>query len=104
MHKHYESNSSSTRIGWAFFLNVGFTIIEFIGGWLTNSTAIMADAVHDLGDSLSIGLAWLLNKISDKSADESFSYGYQRRSTCWWLNLGIERSPATIVKPTNATC
>ncbi len=38
----------------AFFLNVGFTIIEFIGGWLTNSTAIMADAVHDLGDSLSI--------------------------------------------------
>ena len=28
MHKHYESNSSSTRIGWAFFLNVGFTIIE----------------------------------------------------------------------------
>ena len=80
MHKHYESNSSSTRIGWAFFLNVGFTIIEFIGGWLTNSTAIMADAVHDLGDSLSIGLAWLLNKVSDKSADESFSYGYQRFS------------------------
>lgn len=40
-----------------FFLNVSFTIIEFIGGWLTNSTAIMADVVQDLGDSLSIGLA-----------------------------------------------
>ena len=79
-HAHNDSNDSSRRIGWAFFLNVGFTIIEFIGGWLTNSTAIMADAVHDLGDSLSIGLAWLLNKVSDKSADESFSYGYQRFS------------------------
>lgn len=79
-HAHRDNNDSSRRIGWAFFLNVGFTIIEFIGGWLTNSTAIMADAVHDLGDSLSIGLAWLLNKVSDKSADESFSYGYQRFS------------------------
>ena len=79
-HVHGDNNDSSKRIGWAFFLNVGFTIIEFIGGWLTNSTAIMADAVHDLGDSLSIGLAWLLNKVSDKSADESFSYGYQRFS------------------------
>ena len=35
-----------------FFLNFFFTIIEFIGGMLTNSTAIMADAVHDLGDTL----------------------------------------------------
>ena len=52
MHNHVLSgnNDSSRRIGWAFFLNVGFTIIEFIGGWLTNSTAIMSDAVHDLGD------------------------------------------------------
>lgn len=59
MHSHSHDDDSSTRIGWAFFLNVGFTIIEFIGGVLTNSTAIMADAVHDLGDSLSIGLAWV---------------------------------------------
>ena len=52
-------DDASSRIGWAFFLNVVFTIIEFVGGWLTNSTAIMADAVHDLGDSLSIGTAWV---------------------------------------------
>ena len=56
MHDHtHNSELSSQRIGWAFALNVGFTIIEFVGGLLTNSTAIMADAVHDLGDSLSIG-------------------------------------------------
>tara|TARA_R110002072_G_C7657490_1_gene509270 strand:- start:256 stop:471 length:216 start_codon:yes stop_codon:yes gene_type:complete len=43
-HTHRDKHDSSGRIAWAFFLNVGFTIIEFIGGWLTNSTAIMADA------------------------------------------------------------
>ena len=79
-HSHSHVDSSSQRIGWAFFLNLGFTIIEFIGGVLTNSTAIMADAVHDLGDSLSIGLAWLLNKLSDKKSNSQFSYGYRRFS------------------------
>jgi len=79
-HGHNHIDSSSNRIGWAFFLNLGFTIIEFIGGVLTNSTAIMADAVHDLGDSLSIGLAWLLNRLSHKKSDKQFSYGYRRFS------------------------
>lgn len=81
MHSHGPSKDSSTnRIGWAFFLNVSFTIIEFIGGALTNSTAIMADAVHDLGDSLSIGTAWFLAWLSGKSANENFTYGYRRLS------------------------
>jgi cobalt-zinc-cadmium efflux system protein len=40
----------------------------------------MADAVHDLGDSLSIGSAWLLNKVGGKQADKHFSYGYKRLS------------------------
>lgn len=87
MHSH-EDNSSS-RIGWAFFLNVAFTIIEFIGGMLTNSTAIMADAVHDLGDSLSIGLSWVLAKLGKRPATHSFSYGYKRLSLLGSLINGI---------------
>jgi len=79
MHIHEESeHQSSKRIGWAFFLNLSFTLIEFIGGILTNSTAIMADAVHDLGDSISIGIAWVLNKLGEKEADDIYTYGYQR--------------------------
>ncbi|MDV6317354.1 cation diffusion facilitator family transporter [Idiomarina sp. HP20-50] len=80
MHHHHDHGSSSERIGWAFFLNLCFTIIEFIGGMLTNSTAILADAVHDLGDSISIGMAWLLDKFSRKDATHTFTYGYQRLS------------------------
>ena len=79
-HSHSHSHGKDDRIGWAFFLNVTFTIIEFIGGWLANSTAIMADAVHDLGDSLSIGFAWILSRFSNKKASDKYSYGYRRLS------------------------
>lgn len=92
MHQHKHSHhhdASEKRIATAFFLNVGFTIIEFIGGVLTNSTAIMADAVHDLGDSLSIGSAWLLNRLGRKSADKEFTYGYRRLSLFGALVNGL---------------
>ncbi|HDK38562.1 MAG TPA: cation transporter [Thiolapillus brandeum] len=79
MTEHHHHHSSE-RIGIAFFLNLMFTIIEFIGGFLTNSTAIMADAVHDLGDTLSIGLGWLLDKLGKREADHGFTYGYRRLS------------------------
>ena len=90
MHDHsHSSEQSSQRIGWAFALNVGFTIIEFAGGMLTNSTAIMADAVHDLGDSLSIGSAWILNRLAHKEASASFTYGYKRLSLLGALINGV---------------
>ena len=78
-HNHdHSKDMPSNRLGWAFLLNFVFTIIEFIGGFLTNSTAILADAVHDLGDSLSLGLAWILNKLGKKQANQHFTYGYKR--------------------------
>lgn len=81
MHEHsHHHDASSSRIGLAFLLNVTFTIIEFIGGFLTNSTAIMADAVHDLGDSLAIGGSWVLNRLGGRSANAKFTYGYRRLS------------------------
>ena len=85
----HTKDMSSNRIGWAFFLNLGFTIIEFIGGWLTNSTAIMSDAVHDLGDTLSIGSAWILNKLGKKQANSEFSYGFRRLSLFGALLNGL---------------
>lgn len=83
MHDHshqHRSDNRSQNIAVAFFLNLGFSIVEFVGGYLTNSTAIMADAVHDLGDSLSIGLAWILERVSRREANPTFTYGYQRFS------------------------
>lgn len=88
-HSHAHPHRPSHRIGWAFVLNAGFTLIEFIGGWLTNSVSIMADAVHDLGDSLSIGLAWVLSRYSSRKPNNLYSYGYKRLSLFGALVNGL---------------
>jgi cobalt-zinc-cadmium efflux system protein len=79
-HHHHDHQQSSKNIKVAFFLNLGFTIIEFIGGIYTNSLAITSDALHDLGDSLSLGLSWYFHKLSTKKPNKIFSYGYKRFS------------------------
>ncbi len=73
-------SSARKNIVTAFFLNLSFAVVELIGGVLTNSVAILSDAVHDFGDSLSLGVAWYLQKISEKKGDSRFSYGYKRFS------------------------
>ena len=64
----------------AFLLNLSFSIFEFIGGIFTCSVAIISDAVHDLGDAVSIGISFLFEKKSEKSPDEKYTYGYARFS------------------------
>ena len=64
----------------AFILNLSFSIFEFIGGTITNSIAIISDAIHDIGDSLSIGLSYFLEKKSKKEPNEKYTYGYARYS------------------------
>jgi cobalt-zinc-cadmium efflux system protein len=79
-HDHHHDHTDVTNIKAAFLLNLFFTIIEIIGGFLTNSIAILSDAIHDLGDCLSLGLAWYFQKVAKKGSDTSYSYGYKRFS------------------------
>lgn len=80
-HSHGQHNDSTKNIGWAFFLNLSFTIFEFIGGFYTNSVAILSDAVHDLGDTLAIGVGYFFEKYSNKKENKLYTYGYRRYST-----------------------
>lgn len=64
----------------AFILNIFFSIFEFIGGIITGSVSIISDAVHDMGDAVSIGVSFLLEKLSRKQPDTNYSYGYLRYS------------------------
>jgi len=64
----------------AFFLNFGFTIFEFVGGLYTNSIALTSDALHDVGDTFSLGTAWYLERLSKKKPDRKYSFGYARFS------------------------
>jgi len=71
---------SDRRILLAFLLNLLFSVVEFVGGVLTGSTAIASDAVHDLGDSISIGVSFILETISKRKPNDWYTYGYRRYS------------------------
>ena len=60
----------------AFIINLAFSIFEFFGGIFTGSVAIISDAVHDIGDAASIGIAFILEKKSKKAPDKKYTYGY----------------------------
>jgi len=64
----------------AFVLNITFSIFEIIGGLFTNSISILSDSLHDLGDAISIGISYFMEKKSKKRADNKYTYGYIRYS------------------------
>ena len=71
---------SSRNMTIAFLLNFSFAIIEFIFGLLFHSSAVLADAIHDTGDALAIGLSTLFEKISTRKEDRNYTLGYKRYS------------------------
>ena len=87
-HDHYH-HGSSDNLKVAFFLNFGFTILEIIGGFWTNSIAILTDAVHDLGDSISLALAWYFDKLSHRERTPRHTFGYRRFRLLGGLITGV---------------
>ena len=57
---------ASKNLSFALVLNLLFNIVVIGGGLLTNSVAIVSDALHDLSDTLSILIAWILEKLSQR--------------------------------------
>jgi cobalt-zinc-cadmium efflux system protein len=79
-HHHDHNHSTGEALTVAFWLNTAFAIIELAGGLYTNSVAITTDALHDFGDSLSLGMAYYFHRKSLQARDQSFTYGYRRFS------------------------
>lgn len=77
-HIHLHGGGTGKNILSAFFINLTFTIISLIGGWLTNSLAILSDSIHDLGCTVSIALAWLFERLSGHKPTSRFTFGYRR--------------------------
>ena len=75
-----KKNKTDKNILIAFLLNISFSIFELFGGIFTNSVAILSDSVHDLGDAISIGISYFLERKSKKKADNKYTYGYVRYS------------------------
>lgn len=77
-HHHHDARASEKNLWIAFGLNLGFAIIEIIGGLWTGSTAILSDALHDLGDSLALGSSALIQRFSQKQAGPKYNFGWKR--------------------------
>lgn len=80
---------SQKRILTAFVLNLIFAVFEFIGGALTGSVAIISDSVHDFGDSVSIGISYILEEKSKKEPDDKYTFGYGRYSVLGSLIMTV---------------
>ncbi|WP_077624023.1 cation diffusion facilitator family transporter [Sediminibacillus massiliensis] len=62
----------------SFFITTGYMVIEAVGGFLTNSLALLSDAGHMLSDSVSLGVGVLAFVLGEKVANYSKTYGYKR--------------------------
>lgn len=79
-YEHDYNEEATKNLSFALILNLIFNIIVILGGIFTNSVAILTDAIHDLGDTLAIIIAVIMQKISQKKGNEKFTYGYKRFS------------------------
>ena len=77
---HHHHKKAGENLAFVFFMNLAFNIIVIVGALATNSMAVLADFIHDAADTISIAIAWILEKVSQKDSSDKYSYGYQRFS------------------------
>jgi len=79
-HDHHDHTHGANKkaLPLSFILIASFMVIEAIGGWLTNSLALLADAGHMFSDAVSLAIALVAFKFGEKVADYSKTYGYKR--------------------------
>lgn len=77
-HDHGHTTASGTVLASALVLTGVFMVVEFVGGLLSGSLALIADAGHMLTDTAALALAWAAAQISLRPADTRRSFGYQR--------------------------
>ena len=77
-HHHHHAPESDRSLLIAIFLNGLLTLAQVIGGIISGSLSLIADALHNISDVASLGIALFARTISRKPADEFKSFGYQR--------------------------
>lgn len=77
-HDHGTENMGDTKLITAVGVNVLLTAAQVIGGVLSGSLSLIADALHNLSDAASLGIALFARKIGRKPADEHKTFGYKR--------------------------
>lgn len=76
-HHHIDPDAGDARVFWAVVVNLGLTIAQIIGGILSGSLALLADALHNFSDAISLIIAFAARKIGRRPADDSMTFGYE---------------------------
>ncbi|WP_456269173.1 cation diffusion facilitator family transporter [Kushneria sp. AK178] len=75
---HHHGTDNERRLLWAMVLTGGFMALEVVGGVVTGSLALLADAGHMLTDSASLALAWVAARLTQRPPNARKTYGYHR--------------------------
>ena len=80
-HSHDHHHHGDAAIGWAVVVNLALTAAQIIGGYAADSTALIADGIHNLSDALALVLAFGARRLSRRAATPDWSYGWGRAET-----------------------
>ncbi|TPL92407.1 cation diffusion facilitator family transporter [Mesorhizobium sp. B2-3-12] len=86
---HVHGSTDKKRVLIAACLTAGFMVAEALGGLLTGSLALLADAGHMLADAIALGLAWYAFHLADRPATGQLTYGFGRVKTLVAYTNGI---------------
>ncbi|MFM5886574.1 MAG: cation diffusion facilitator family transporter [Novosphingobium sp.] len=79
-HHGHRQGSHGTAFAIAVLLNAGFVVAETVASFISGSAALLADAGHNLGDVLSLLLAWGASVLAARPASKGFTYGLKSSS------------------------
>ncbi len=77
-HHNHAEDFQGKKLLWVTLLNFTITIVQIIGGLISNSLSLLSDALHNLGDSSALFIAFIAGKRSKKKPDERKTFGYKR--------------------------
>lgn len=77
-HHHDVDSMNDRRLGWAIAINMFLTLAQVVGGIISGSLALIADALHNFSDAASLLIALIARKIGRQPADHFKTFGYKR--------------------------
>jgi cobalt-zinc-cadmium efflux system protein len=77
-HSHVDPDAGDRRVAIAIAVNIGLSVAQTIGGILSGSLALIADALHNFSDAISLIIAFAARKIARRPRDETMTFGYGR--------------------------
>ena len=77
-HHHVDPDAGDRRVAWAVAVNLGLTVAQVVGGLVSGSLALIADALHNFSDAISLVIAFAARKIARRPRDETMTFGYGR--------------------------